>query len=152
MLNTKRCDRKPHLKCGSHNAKAWDCLCWVSSCICPCRLCARLPKPLACCSAVLPADMPGYWRAHMALTSPQPLLQSELHGLLQHDHLSGAALLVFANKQDLKDAMSVAELSEALGLHTIKTHSHHIQASCALTGDGLKEGLSWVAQKVHGSE
>ena len=86
----------------------------------------------------------------MALTCPQLLLQSELHGLLQHDHLNGAALLVFANKQDLKDAMSVAELSEALGLHTIKSHSHHIQASCALTGDGLKEGLSWVAQKVHG--
>ena len=94
--------------------------------------------------------MPGDQWLRIALTVSPFLLQSELHGLLQHDHLSGAALLVFANKQDLKDAMSVAELSEALGLHTIKSHSHHIQASCALTGDGLNEGLSWVAQKVHG--
>ena len=78
------------------------------------------------------------------------LLQNELFSLLCHEHLSGAALLVFANKQDLKDAMRPAELSECLGLHTIKTHSYHIQSSCATTGEGLQEGLTWIAQKVHG--
>lgn len=77
-------------------------------------------------------------------------LQNELFTLLGHEHLSGAALLVLANKQDLKDAMRPAELSECLGLHTIKTHSYHIQSSCATTGEGLQEGLAWVAQKVHG--
>lgn len=77
-------------------------------------------------------------------------LQNELFSLLGHEHLSGAALLVLANKQDLKDAMRPAELSECLGLHTIKTHSYHIQSSCATTGEGLQEGLAWVAQKVHG--
>ena len=123
----------------------------LSSCICACRLCAPLPEPvLAALLSCLPTCQ-VLTVCCTALTVSQFLLQSELHGLLQHDHLNGAALLVFANKQDLKDAMSVAELSEALGLHTIKSHSHHIQASCALTGDGLKEGLAWVAQKVHGS-
>ena len=78
------------------------------------------------------------------------VLQNELFSLLGHEHLSGAAVLVFANKQDLKDAMRPAELSECLGLHTIKTHSYHIQSSCATTGEGLQEGLAWVAQKVHG--
>jgi hypothetical protein len=29
--------------------------------------------------------------------------------------------------------------------HYIKGHEWHIQASCALTGEGLWEGLSWVA-------
>lgn len=77
-------------------------------------------------------------------------LQNELFSLLGHEHLSGAAVLVFANKQDLKDAMRPAELSECLGLHTIKTHSYHIQSSCATTGEGLQEGLAWIAQKVHG--
>ena len=77
-------------------------------------------------------------------------LQNELFSLLGHEHLSGAALLVLANKQDLKDAMRPAELSESLGLHTIKSHSYHIQSSCATTGEGLQEGLAWVAQKVHG--
>lgn len=78
------------------------------------------------------------------------VLQNELFNLLGHEQLSGAAVLVFANKQDLKDAMRPAELSECLGLHTIKTHSYHIQSSCATTGEGLQEGLAWIAQKVHG--
>ncbi|KAA6421735.1 MAG: ADP-ribosylation factor C1 [Trebouxia sp. A1-2] len=78
------------------------------------------------------------------------IAKNELFSLLGHEHLSGAALLVLANKQDLKDAMRPAELSECLGLHTIKTHSYHIQSSCATTGEGLQEGLAWVAQKVHG--
>lgn len=78
------------------------------------------------------------------------MLQNELFSLLGHEHLAGAALLILANKQDLKDAMRPAELSECLGLHTIKTHSYHIQSACATTGEGLQEGLAWVAQKVHG--
>lgn len=56
-----------------------------------------------------------------------------------------------ANKQDLPDAMTVAELSDVLQLHTIKGHEWHIQASCALTGEGLWEGLSWVAAHCSGS-
>jgi signal recognition particle receptor subunit beta len=48
-------------------------------------------------------------------------------------------LLLFANKQDVKGAMTVAEISDALALHTIKKdHSWHIQESCALTGMGKK--------------
>ena len=53
--------------------------------------------------------------------------QSELFALLGHDHLAGAAILVMANKQDLKDAMSVKDLSDVLALHTIKRHDWHIQ-------------------------
>ena len=53
-----------------------------------------------------------------------------------------------ANKQDLKDAMSVSELSEALGLPSIKTHSWHCQSSCAITGEGLWEGLKWIADTL----
>ena len=44
-----------------------------------------------------------------------------------NQNLRNAKLLVFANKQDLRGAMTVAEISEALGLHTIKDHTHHIQ-------------------------
>ena len=53
-----------------------------------------------------------------------------------------------ANKQDLKDAMGVSELSEALGLPSIKTHSWHCQSSCAVTGEGLWEGLKWIADTL----
>ena len=56
--------------------------------------------------------------------------------------------LFFANKQDLKDAMSPAEITDALSLHSIKNHDWHIQACSALAGDGLYDGLGWIAQRV----
>jgi len=50
--------------------------------------------------------------------------------------------------QDLKDAMTAAEISESLGLHHVTSHNWHLQACCALTGEGLYEGLGWIAQQV----
>lgn len=40
-------------------------------------------------------------------------------GLLQ-DELRDAVLLVFANKQDLPNAMNCAEITDKLGLHSLK--------------------------------
>lgn len=59
---------------------------------------------------------------------------------------------MLANKQDLKDAMDAGELSQALCLHKIKNHDWHIQPSCALTGEGLLDGLGWIAEKLKGSQ
>lgn len=81
-------------------------------------------------------------RARVAMT------KAELTNLLGAGDLGSAHLLVFANKQDLKDAMTVAELTDALGLHGIKGRDWHIQACCALTGEGLLDGLDWIAQRV----
>jgi len=50
--------------------------------------------------------------------------------------LKKAALLVYANKQDVRGAMTAAEISQQLGLTRIKDHTWHIQACCALTGEG----------------
>lgn len=77
-------------------------------------------------------------------------MKDELFRLLQHEDLEHSVILVFANKQDLKDAMSPAEITDALSLHSIKNHDWHIQACCALTGDGLYDGLGWIAQRVPG--
>ena len=76
------------------------------------------------------------------------LMKDELSRLLGHEDLQNSVILVFANKQDLKDAMSPAEITDALNLHSIKNHGWHIQASCAVTGEGLHDGLGWIAQKV----
>lgn len=79
------------------------------------------------------------------------IIKDELFRLLQHTDLEGAVVLVFANKQDLKDAMPPAEITDALSLHSIKNHDWHIQASCAITGEGLYDGLGWIAEKVKAS-
>lgn len=61
-------------------------------------------------------------------------LQSELQSVLSHEDLMGTCVLVFANKQDLKDALTVEELTQKLSLHSIKAHDWHIQSCCAVAG------------------
>lgn len=78
-------------------------------------------------------------------------LRTEMSRLLASEDLASAPVLVYANKQDLQDAMSAEELSDALGLNLIRNHAYHVQASCALTGEGLLEGMSWLVGQVTAS-
>eukprot|EP00727_Mastigamoeba_balamuthi_P006750 m51a1_g2696 putative adp-ribosylation factor (180) ;mRNA; r:786625-787364 len=72
----------------------------------------------------------------------------ELDKMLKEDELRDAVLLVFANKQDLPQAMSVAEITDKLGLHQIRNRKWYMQATCATSGDGLYEGLDWLANNL----
>merc|ERR1711939_400167 len=74
----------------------------------------------------------------------------ELQKMLREDELREAAVLVLANKQDLPQAMSVAEVTDKLGLHSMRNRKWYIQATCATSGDGLYEGLDWLAHTVTG--
>ncbi|OMH84178.1 ADP-ribosylation factor [Zancudomyces culisetae] len=67
-----------------------------------------------------------------------------LHLMLNNDEYGDAILLVLANKQDLPNSMSTAEITNKLGLHAIRNREWHIQAASVLTGDGLYEGLDWL--------
>ena len=64
------------------------------------------------------------------------VIKEELHSMLNHEELSKAKVLVYANKQDLKGSMTAADISRELGLTNIKRHPWHIQSCCALTGEG----------------
>ena len=66
--------------------------------------------------------------------------RDELTVLLQADELRNAAVLVFANKQDLPDAMEPAELTDKLGLHNFRHHDWYVQGASATTGVGLDQG------------
>jgi hypothetical protein len=46
--------------------------------------------------------------------------------------------------QDLPNAMNAAEITDKLGLHSLRQRAWYIQAACATSGDGLYEGLEWV--------
>ena len=78
--------------------------------------------------------------------------------MLEEEELKNAALLVFANKQvfflspgppdtpllqDMPNAMSAAEVSQALGLASLKNRQWSIQKTSAVKGEGLTEGLDW---------
>jgi len=65
----------------------------------------------------------------------------ELNKMLNEDELRDAVVLVFANKQDLPQAMSIAEITDKLGLHSLRNKKWYIQSTCATSGDGLYEGI-----------
>jgi len=71
--------------------------------------------------------------------------KEELSRMLAEDELRDAVLLVFANKQDLPNAMKVQEVTERLGLNKLRNRQWYIQGTSAPTGDGLYEGLDWLS-------
>lgn len=77
-----------------------------------------------------------------------PEAREELQRMLNEDELRDALLLVFANKQDLPNAMSVPEITDKLGLHSLRQRTWYIQSTCATSGDGLFEGLDWLANEI----
>jgi len=72
----------------------------------------------------------------------------ELAELVAEDKLGGIPLLVFANKQDLLNALSAEEIADMLKLETIKDRTWTIQACSAKGGDGLQEGMEWLISNV----
>eukprot|EP00441_Pelagodinium_beii_P036566 CAMPEP_0197646840 /NCGR_PEP_ID=MMETSP1338-20131121/23883_1 /TAXON_ID=43686 ORGANISM="Pelagodinium beii, Strain RCC1491" /NCGR_SAMPLE_ID=MMETSP1338 /ASSEMBLY_ACC=CAM_ASM_000754 /LENGTH=181 /DNA_ID=CAMNT_0043220519 /DNA_START=98 /DNA_END=643 /DNA_ORIENTATION=- len=74
--------------------------------------------------------------------------REELNKMLNEDEMRDAILLVFANKQDLPNAMPAAEVTEKLGLQTMRSRQWFIQSACATTGDGLYEGLDWLSRTL----
>lgn len=74
--------------------------------------------------------------------------EKELHNMLNEDELRDAVVLVFANKQDLPNAMTAAELTDKLRLNSLHNRKWYIQATCATQGNGLYEGLDWLSKEL----
>jgi GTPase SAR1 family protein len=55
--------------------------------------------------------------------------RKELQRILNDDELRDALLLVFANKQDLPNAMNAAEITDKLGLHGLRQRTWYIQVN-----------------------
>lgn len=73
----------------------------------------------------------------------------ELHNLLKEERLSGSSLLVLANKQDIKGALTPDEITKVLKLDALdKTRHWEIVGCSAYTGQGLKEGFDWLVQDI----
>ncbi|KAF8360069.1 arl-5 [Pristionchus pacificus] len=74
-----------------------------------------------------------------------PIIKKQLHEMLAHEELARSSLLVLANKQDVRGALSAAEISTQLGLLSIRERKWQIQGCCALTGEGMGKALDWIA-------
>jgi len=67
--------------------------------------------------------------------------------MIYEEELRNATILVFANKQDLPSAVTVAELTQKLELPTV-ARKWYVQACCATNGTGLTEGLDWLVENL----
>lgn len=103
--------------------------------------------------------------------------RQELHRIINDREMKDSLLLVFANKQDLKEgalfrfqfprafaakglepkkshrltllpAMNPQEVTDALQLGKLKDKVWYVVPSCATTGEGLLEGLAWLSNNV----
>lgn len=65
---------------------------------------------------------------------------------------AGVPVLVLANKQDLPGAREPRELEKLLGLHELAgapaATSWHVQPACAITGEGLHEGMEALYEMI----
>ena len=59
-----------------------------------------------------------------------------------------AVLLLFANKQDLPNAMAISEMTDKLVLQSLRNITWYVQATCATQGAGLYEGLDWLSNEL----
>jgi|Transcript_1273 ADP-ribosylation factor-like protein 1 len=74
--------------------------------------------------------------------------RQEFHAILEEEELAEAAVLVFANKQDVPGALSELQITEGLGLAEIKNRQWAIFKTSALKGEGLWEGMEWLSNTL----
>jgi signal recognition particle receptor subunit beta len=60
---------------------------------------------------------------------------------------NGIPFLFYANKNDLKGACSLEEVTELLELSALK-RKHQIVSCSGLTGRGIQEGIEWLCNMV----
>ncbi|EFC44283.1 ARF/SAR family small GTPase [Naegleria gruberi] len=101
-----------------------------------------------------------YWRCYYANTDAiiyvvdssdrerMGIAKEELFAMLDEKELKDSILLIMANKQDAKNAMSVEEVSEQLNLTKIKNRTWTIFKTSALNGIGINEGLEWLSENI----
>eukprot|EP01039_Chlorochromonas_danica_P010961 gene10961-12187_t len=76
----------------------------------------------------------------------------ELQQLLDEEKLSHVPLLVLANKQDLLNALSPAEITAELNLNELRDRTWNILPCSAKTGEGLQESMEWLVEQINTSK
>eukprot|EP01089_Gocevia_fonbrunei_P011621 TRINITY_DN2519_c0_g1_i1.p1 TRINITY_DN2519_c0_g1~~TRINITY_DN2519_c0_g1_i1.p1 ORF type:complete len:311 (+),score=45.96 TRINITY_DN2519_c0_g1_i1:79-1011(+) len=78
-----------------------------------------------------------------------PDARHELYAILSDESFPSPFVLLFANKQDLPNAMSVTQIVDTLMCSRWpKSIVWFIQPCCAITGDGIIEGFDWLANQL----
>uniref|UniRef100_A0A4W3IDJ8 ADP-ribosylation factor-like protein 1 n=1 Tax=Callorhinchus milii TaxID=7868 RepID=A0A4W3IDJ8_CALMI len=102
-----------------------------------------------------------YWRCYYSNTDAviyvvdscdkdrMGISKSELVAMLEEEELKKAILVVFANKQDMDQAMTPSEVANALGLSALKDRKWQIFKTSAVKGTGLEEAMEWLIEMLN---
>jgi len=69
--------------------------------------------------------------------------RQELSKILSNDEMRSVPILIYANKQDMPNALSASRVAESMRIYNLKNDTY-VQPASAITGDGLYEGLDWL--------
>ncbi|XP_078501424.1 ADP-ribosylation factor-like protein 4D [Lissotriton helveticus] len=73
----------------------------------------------------------------------------ELHKITRTSENQGVPVLILANKQDVPEALSVAEVEKLLAMHELSTSTlNYIQGCSAVDGVGLHQGLEKLYEMI----
>ncbi|MCQ2820228.1 MAG: ADP-ribosylation factor-like protein [archaeon] len=75
--------------------------------------------------------------------------KNEFDNILNKSNGEKLPFVVFANKQDLKNALSPEEIEKRLELERFNDRPWKVFGSNARTGDGLFVGLNWLADTLN---
>ena len=76
--------------------------------------------------------------------------KDELAAILEHKdiHASLCPMLFFANKADVPGALTNEECMQQMNLFNIRDRPWHMRSSNAVTGEGVSEGIEWLAEEI----
>jgi len=71
-------------------------------------------------------------------------VKNELSLFIKDETMKNIPLLVFANKQDLVNSVTIENIIPSIGLDQVVDRPWNIQSACAISRHGLKEGFQWL--------
>lgn len=74
--------------------------------------------------------------------------KTELMTLDCHPLLQNIPFLVLANKQDLPNAATTSEVTNAMGLYSIKSRQWQVCETVGVSGVGIDEGFQWLSKCI----
>ena len=76
--------------------------------------------------------------------------KEELEMLMSHEDVkdSSTPLLIFANKMDLKGALTAEQCVDEMELEKIEGRPWHLVSSNGVTGVGLADGMAWLSETI----
>jgi small GTP-binding protein len=74
--------------------------------------------------------------------------QTELHALMANPVLQNIPFLIFANKQDLPNSATTAELTGAMNMYSVKNRQWKVCESIGSSGVGIDQGFEWLSRNI----